>query len=56
MNIKDETLQAMAKAIRAAINVWATDEDIAEAALQAFADHAALDDLDELQKATLAGR
>jgi hypothetical protein len=56
MNIKDETLLAVAAAIRAAIKVAADDIDLATVALQSFADNASLDDWDQMEAERDRGR
>jgi len=49
MNIKDETLRAMAAEIRAAVAAAADDYALAMAALNAFVSNASLSDWDELE-------
>ena len=49
MNIRNETLTAMAVAIRAAMKASLDDIDLAEAALKAFCDYASMSDWDELE-------
>jgi hypothetical protein len=49
MNIKDETLVAMAAEIRTAINAAVDDYALAMAALNAFVSNASLSDWDELE-------
>lgn len=49
MNIRDETLKAMAAKIRVAVAAAFDDCTLAMAALNAFADNASISDWDELE-------